>query len=523
MPSDRRLHPSTVLFAFLTQIRLFVVPGLLVLVGASSRGVEWWMPRVLPGDNWWEPWMMLLIIPNALVALFRYLTYRYRYEDKELVIRSGLIFRRERHVPYARIQNIDAVQNVLHRVIGVADVKIETGGGDTAEATMSVLPMTAFHEMRARVFGERHAAPLVPEDGAAPAEGAEPAVTTGSPRPLLGLGIRELLLCGFIENRGAFVIAAGLGVLWELGVAEWMLAPLVGDLPEGRGGLRGLVRTLVADDGVITPLRVVLSIAAFAGVLLLIRVLSMGWAVVRLYGYRLTLDGGDARSEFGLLTRVAATVPLHRVQALTVYESMLHRWFGRVAVRVDTAGGRRNEVDTNADREFIAPILPRAALDGFVQAIVGEEIGAVRWQPAARGAFRREVKGWLFTAAVIALPAVALFGWWSAPLVGLLAAWAIVGAQRTVAHLGWATTADAVMVKRGWLTRRMVVVRFAKMQTVTRRASGFDRRWRMASLHVDTAGATSESVLRMPYLTADTAASLQAQLAAEAAQRTFTW
>ena len=54
------------------------------------------------------------------------------------------MFRRVRHIPYSRIQNIDAVQNVLHRVLGVAEVNIETGGGDAAEAKMSVLPLAAF-------------------------------------------------------------------------------------------------------------------------------------------------------------------------------------------------------------------------------------------------------------------------------------------------------------------------------------------------------------------------------------------
>src|SRR5687767_3006199 len=172
MPSENRLHPYSILFAFLTQIRLFVVPGIFVMMGSSSRG-----------DGWWTPWMMLLIIPNAIVAVLRYVTFRYRYDDSDMVIRSGLVFRKERHIPYARIQNIDAVQNVLHRLLHVVEVKVETGGGETAEARMSVLPMTAFHEMRAHVFGQQRGdsvdAPAVPK----PPEAA-----------LLQLDTRELLL-----------------------------------------------------------------------------------------------------------------------------------------------------------------------------------------------------------------------------------------------------------------------------------------------------------------------------------------
>ena len=69
----------------------------------------------------------------------------------ELVITSGLIFRNERHVPYGRIQNIDAVQNLLHRLLRVVEVRVETGGGDEPEARMRVLPLAALEEMRERV------------------------------------------------------------------------------------------------------------------------------------------------------------------------------------------------------------------------------------------------------------------------------------------------------------------------------------------------------------------------------------
>src|SRR5687767_8600253 len=202
MLSERRLHPFSILFAFLAQVKAFVVPGLLVLVGASSRGADWW-----------QPWMMLLIIPTALGAAVRYLSYRYRYEENEIVIRSGILFRKERHIPYARIQNIDAVQNVLHRLLNVVEVKVETGGGETAEARMSVLPMSAFHEMRAHVFAEQRTGAV---DAAA--------IPAAPKAALLQLSTRELLLYGFIENRGVVVVGAAVGVLWEFGLLE-RLAP----------------------------------------------------------------------------------------------------------------------------------------------------------------------------------------------------------------------------------------------------------------------------------------------------------
>ncbi|HUE87365.1 MAG TPA: PH domain-containing protein [Vicinamibacterales bacterium] len=503
MSSERRLHPYSIAFAFLTQIRLFIVPGIFVYLGAQrSEG------------NWWQPWMMFFILPNAAFAVLRYLTYRYRYDDSELVIRSGLLFRRERHIPYARIQNIDAVQNVLHRLLTVVDVRIETGGGATAEATMSVLPMSALTEMRERVFADRHPVATDQEE--------QPEKIATAARPLLRLNTRELLLGGFIENRGAVLIAAAFGVIWELGLFDRIVTPLVGEPITGRGVLRNFVRGVIS-NATISWGRIALTIAAFLGLLLLIRLFSMAWAVVRLHGFTLTLVDDDARSQFGLLTRVAQTIPLRRIQALSVREGPLHRYFGRVAVRVSTAGGRLEEQSANADREYVAPILRREALGGFVQAMIGVAIAETAWNPPHPRAFRREVKGWLVTAAIICVVAAGYLRWDVLPVIPMVLLWAVIGARQTVKHLGWAETGEAILFKSGWLWRRIVVVRLAKIQTVTLYHSPFDRRTAMARVHVDTAGVSEGSAINIPYIAWEAAVTLYLRLSSEAAQRQFKW
>ena len=80
-----------------------------------------------------------------------------------------------------------------------------------------------------------------------------------------------------------------------------------------------------------------------------------------------------------------------------------------------------------------------------------------------------------------------------------------------------------MLFKRGWLWRRVVIVRFAKIQAVTRIETPFDRRWQMARIHVDTAGAREGNVISIPYVARTDADALYAQLSREAASRQFTW
>ncbi|WP_419162238.1 PH domain-containing protein [Candidatus Palauibacter sp.] len=140
-PAEHRLHPLSIGFMLGGQIRRAILPLIFGAASASFLGGVGMRTVIFVG-----------FVPFAIASVVRYLTFRYRYEATELVIRSGLLFRRERHVPYARIQNLDAVQGVFHRLFGVVEVKLQTGGGDEPEATMSVLPLPALESLRSRIL-----------------------------------------------------------------------------------------------------------------------------------------------------------------------------------------------------------------------------------------------------------------------------------------------------------------------------------------------------------------------------------
>lgn len=525
MPSDQRLHPLSILFGLVRQVRSFLVPGLVFIFlgsrGSSPWGGSWggkWAGEWWNGD--WQAWAMLLIIPYALVAVVRYISFRYRYEAGEMVIRTGLFFRNERHIPYARIQNLDAVQNVFHRLLGVVDVRVETGGAGEAEAKMSVLPLAAYEEMRRRVF-EGKAGEAAPAEAAAMSAGS-----AASGRTLLHLSLRELLLLGFIENRGVVLIATGFGLLWELGLWDGLMGRLFDDQASGRAVIRDLGKALIGQGGF--PLgRIVLTFVAFLGLLLFIRVISMVWALVRLYGFRIIRAGEDLRSEYGLFTRVVATIPLPRIQTLTIREGPLHRLTRRASVRVETAGGggEENEGGSAKQREWLAPIIRRDELPAFLHDVLPEvDFAAIPWQALHPRAFRREFKSSLIVAVLASLPFVWMLKGWTLVLLAVFAVWAWVHARLYVAHTAWGVTEGAVLFRSGWLWRHVSVARFAKIQTVAMHESPFDRRSAMARVRVDTAGAkTASHRVDIPYLARQTARDLCDLLAARAAQTAFRW
>ncbi|HET9209586.1 MAG TPA: PH domain-containing protein, partial [Thermoanaerobaculia bacterium] len=277
--------------------------------------------------------------------------------------------------------------------------------------------------------------------------------------------------------------------------------------------------------------RVALGLLAFAGLLLLLRLISMVWTLSRLYGFRLIAEGEDLRTEYGLFTRVTATIPLRRIQTLTIREGLLHRLFDRVSVRVDTAGsgasGGEGKGEKASQREWLAPLVRRKALPGLLREVVPEldlNISDVAWQPPHPRAFARQLKRALIVAVLAASASALLLHGWAFALLPVLAACAFVQARQSIRHLGWAVTEDVVLFRSGWLRREISVARFAKIQAVAVHESPFDRRAAMARVRVDTAGAKDASHrVDIPYLARETAFQLRDLLAARAARTAFRW
>jgi putative membrane protein len=499
---DRRLHPASFLFGLAAHLRQLVIPGLFLLFTAQASEASW------------QIWAMALFVPYAIATIGRTLSYRYRFDPSELVIRTGFFFRNERHVPYARIQNVDAVRTIWHRALGVADVRVETGSGSEPEATLSVVSLDAFDEIRGRVFeGHGGADEMLarPRDAEAPSQG----------RVLLHLSGRELAICGLIQGRGAIVIGALFGIMWESGLVDRLMGMMFGAQTTGRGVTRQLVRAIIG-LGQAPVARLALTIAAFALVLLLIRLLSIAWALVKLHDFTLTRDGEKLRSEYGLLTRVTATIPIHRIQTLTIQEGPFHRLFRRVTVRVETAGGDGDE--TLSERQVLAPVIRREAVPGLLAETLPDLPRDVVWQGVhprgVRRAFVESAIGGLVLAAML----IVLLEWWTLVLLAMLLAWAALNARLTIKWLGWAVDTHVVMFRSGWSWRRTTIATYGKLQVIKLTESPFDRRHHMARVSADTAGAAlGAHRVDIPYLPRDTAVELAGILAARAARTTFRW
>ena len=67
-----------------------------------------------------------------LVHMCKYWTLRYTFDDEGVSMKWGVLWRREIHLTYRRIQDIHLTRNVLQRWMGLANVSVQTAGASAA-------------------------------------------------------------------------------------------------------------------------------------------------------------------------------------------------------------------------------------------------------------------------------------------------------------------------------------------------------------------------------------------------------
>jgi putative membrane protein len=478
---ERRLHPFSWLFVLLTQLRQVIVPLLVLLV--LGRG------------EWWELMAVVGAAALALYSLVYSFGFRYRLEADEIVVREGILDRTERHIPYARVQNIVQKRNPLHRVFGVSELRLESAGGSKPEAVMSVIPLA--DALRIERILREHSAHDAVESDAAPADGATSPI-------LLRLPLGELLRLGLVTNRGWVVVGAGFALLWQVmpeergvGRSAWrLIEPLFGRGVEWLPGpLAGLATGLL------------LMLAALATV----KLLSLLMAVLDFHGFVLERRGERVRSEAGLLTRRVASARRDKIQRLVYADGWLMRRMGRQALSCEVAGGvvAANE-DDGARLRWLAPIAPPAHIERIADDVAPGLLPArMDWQPLHPQAWRRMFNASAFGWSVVALPPLVVFGPWVLAGWAVLLGWAFVASRGAARFGGWAFDGEIFAVRGGWFTRRWTLARVGRGQSASLASTPFDRSAGMASVSMDTAGARPGSFrLRVDYLGAEDARAL---------------
>lgn len=86
---------------------------------------------------------------------FRYHTLAYRFDAQGVSMSWGILFRREIHLAYPRIQDLHLMSNVVERWLGLAKLHVQTASGQ-AQAQMVLEGLPDVGKVRDALFLRSH-------------------------------------------------------------------------------------------------------------------------------------------------------------------------------------------------------------------------------------------------------------------------------------------------------------------------------------------------------------------------------
>jgi len=441
------------------------------------------------------PALVAVIAAGFLVALGYEVAYyrRFEYEltDDTFDIRSGVFNRREREIPYGRIQNVDTRRNVFQRLVGLAALSIETAGGGSTEAALQYV--TPFEAERLQLDIRRA------KRGESPTGNADTGATDADAATDQGGqdgGTAPPAASGTVDRE----LADEEEVLFEIAPSELALAGILSFDPRVPGAILALSTGSVPFVSPLIPIEApplvlggLLALVVAAGVVLAWVVGAIS-AVVNYWGFRLTRSAEELRYERGLLQRYTGTIPFDKIQAITISDNPLKRRAGYATLVVETAGYAPGQSGSRGS-EAAVPIAGRDRVDQLADEIEACEAGRFE-RPPKRIRRRYLVRYLLGVGAVAGLlyAGAALFASADAvpwPLLGIAALSAPLAAHYKWVHRGYRLGESHLVTRNGFWSRETKRVAYYRIQTVIDSRTVFQRRWSVATVTADTAGSLS--------------------------------
>ncbi|WP_174615744.1 PH domain-containing protein [Virgibacillus ihumii] len=332
MSEAKRLHPAAVFFNF---IRIVKEAAFAIILGFITFKDNALMYFILASS--------VILIVMIIFSILSWYRYTYRVEDDELRIEYGIFIRKKRYISKNRIQSIDLTSSVVHRIFKLTRVNIETAGSSTgAEASLKAVKLSEGEALR-------HELKMVNTvDNAEEPEAAE------EDYPSSTISFKRLFLAGTTSGSIGVIlaiVAAGSSELEQFipddfydSTFEWII------------GLGIIIMVVLGIIG-----------------LFLLWMLGIAGTMIKYGNFTITKMEDELFITRGLLEKKQLTIPMKRIQAVGIQESLIRQPLGYVTVFAEIAGG---SMDKGEDfSSILFPIMKADEVEEFLQKFLPEYAG----------------------------------------------------------------------------------------------------------------------------------------------------
>jgi len=420
-----------------------------------------------------QSWTVAVLALTAVVGVGRWFTTSYRIdadpESGQVQLRAGLLHRKVLSVPRNRIRSVQTDARLLHRLLGLAILRVSTGQEARAEHgfELNAVRVDEVPRLRAILLTEsRQPAETTTTETSAPAASSA----------VLARWQPSWLRYAPLSLSGLLTIAAAAGLIYQTGA--------VGPLQHSR----------LAESALQASQRVGIAatVAVIAAVLLVASVLLAVLRSLLTYGNLVLSRQADVlHLRHGTLRLREHTYDMSRLRGGTLRQPLLVRVFGGAGLDAVMTG-----VHGAGESSVLLPPCPRSTAESVLTGLVGDPkvvSGPLRGH-GRRAAARRWTRALgvpLLIGAVLmafALTSVVPLWLWTAWVA--VTAWCALLAADRIGALGHRVDSDWLVMRAGSWERRRDCLATAGIIGWTVRQSPFQRRAGVATLVAATAAGT---------------------------------
>lgn len=435
-------------------------------------------------------WTVAVVAYTVVVGVARWGTTSYRIDAGQLQLRTGLLRRKVLSLPLNRIRSVSSDVRLLHRLTGLAVVRVSTGQDANGTNGSGVFELNAVEVGQVPRLKAILLADETPPPDPTTAETSDETLARWQP---------AWLRYSPLSVSGLLSLAAAAGVVYEYG--------FVGPLQHSR------IVTAVLDQA--QRLGTTKAIAVTCGAVLVLSVLLAVLRSLLTWGNLVLLRRADVlHLRHGLLRVRERAYDMRRLRGGTLRQPLLVRMFGGARLDAVMTG-----VHGAGEASVLLPPCPAATAEAVLTELVGDRevvCGPLRGH-GRRAATRRWTRALSLPVLVgVGLAVVTVFEgkaavpvWvWPAWIAG--AAWCALLAVDRIDALGHRVHDGWLVMRSGSVERRRDCLATAGIISWTVRQTPFQRRAGVATL----VAATAAGVKRYPLI--DVPAELAWSIAAEA-------
>lgn len=434
------------------------------------------------------PWYIL--IPGTLVILIvPILQWRkkvFYISNGMLISEGGVIFKEKQEIPIDKITTIDSEQGLILKIFNVCKLKIDSGAASAGKAELEVtLALSNALEFKSLLLKDVDSTLTIPIDSSIKNINS------------IKISLKDIIIYALTKSKLAWI----LGLTVVIGQLDMFISDEL--ISKIESSINSLIDTLGNTLSNTSLVIVVLSICIIVLLAyILSTIISIILEIIKFYDFTVYEDNNKIHIEYGLITTRKYSIPLEKLQAIRMKQSLLQQIFGYYNLEV-VAIGYGDEGDNK-----IPPILYPIANKVLINKILDDLLPKFSAQPEVhvppkKALIKFILKRTLITALIISPLCYILISYnvyISILILILMVIWQLILGIINYKNTSLAIDSSVIIASSGSTRKLTYIIPQENIQSIQYKQTPFQRKSNLCKCNLDICTNTFGEIISVNHI-----------------------